>query len=189
MSNPRTACAAEDFIPENPEAQMLLSYWKGLNNGRSVPQKSQIVPRDLKQILPIMALFNVGEDGQPIFRLAGRDLVARRKSGDPTGKALSSFYTPDMHDMIGQIGQNVVEVPCGFSMYAKNLYTHGAWNSSYSMFLPLADDDGRIRYAIGLIAMVEEPFHYAIESDEHESIEIIDGGYLDLGFGLPANTA
>jgi hypothetical protein len=56
--------------------RMLFSYWDTLRGERTVPERSEIVPGDIRHILADTFILETGSDNSGIFRLAGTRVCA-----------------------------------------------------------------------------------------------------------------
>lgn len=54
-----------------------VGYWSRLRRGRAVPDQTDIDPRALKRVLPIVFLLDTRPDGRFVYRLAGTGLCER----------------------------------------------------------------------------------------------------------------
>src|SRR5882757_3298868 len=74
----------------------LLDLWRAKADGRPMPQRSAITPRDLKDILPNILLVERTERGPSRYRVR---LVGTRLTeiiGEGTGKMLDEVAPPDL---------------------------------------------------------------------------------------------
>jgi len=80
-----TAPTDADAIAE-PELRELYRYWSEKRAARAYPSRADIVPEEIKRLLPFVLLLDVLDGGRHFrFRLVGTDAA----SGiDPTGKLL-----------------------------------------------------------------------------------------------------
>lgn len=61
---------------KHPTSRLLFSYWDGLRGKRPAPDRSEIEPGEIRQLLPDMFILEVGRGRAAEFRLAGTRLCA-----------------------------------------------------------------------------------------------------------------
>ncbi len=58
----------------NPKTRALYHYWNGLRQGRDVPCRNDIEPRQIKNLLPDIFILEHFDNDHLVFRLAGTRL-------------------------------------------------------------------------------------------------------------------
>ncbi len=133
----------------------LLSYWQVKAEGRAAPERGEIDPIEIPQLLPILFLLDVGEEETPEegarFRLVGTALVAQ------AGRELKGTL---MH----QHGEPTVTDPCADAVgvcVREQRPVAGestpCWlkrpGDSEWVLLPLTDENGDVSTVLGAVSL------------------------------------
>ena len=135
-------------------AQALLNYWNELRGNRPAPKRSEIEPRDIKQILPHVFILERSDRWTYRFRLAGTGLCNvygmefRRHN-------MAALWQDDSQQEILKLLNDVT----GMGMIGRVEYTaETPDNRQVSMemvLLPLAQDNGAVTRVLGAAVPVD----------------------------------
>ncbi|MGF1631886.1 MAG: PAS domain-containing protein [Kiloniellaceae bacterium] len=132
-----------EVVGEPPLRELYL-YWFGKRGQRGFPARADIVPEEIKKLLPFIMLVDVLDDGRHFrFRLVGTDVAV---GIDPTGK-LQHEAVPDgiYHDHITALFRRGAAGPGALYSRSSYGYTDLPGPRSISrLFMPLAADGVRV---------------------------------------------
>lgn len=132
----------------NRGARTLYDYWREAKGGQEVPQRKNIQPRGLKDVLPwVFILERVDRELAP-FRLAGTG-ICDQYGQELSGTNFLSLWLGDCRRTVRSLLDNVVMMPSAafieFEAQAKN---QGRMAGEI-VLLPLADKNGEIHQVLG----------------------------------------
>lgn len=164
--------------------------WRDLlEQGKSIPAKSDLSMPKLAAILPNVIIFERLDDGNYTLRLVGTDVEAwmDRKI---TGSDPLSLVPEMQRSRVKAVYDNVINHPCGFYISEVLMLSRGKKARVTTLKLPLTDNQGVIRYFLAVYQFSDSTF---VDTDtnlavaEHHRVDHI--GYIDIGFGVPAPVA
>jgi len=127
------------------------AYWEGLRDDDVIPQRSQINPRGIEQVLSSTFLIERVAPGVARFRIAGMhfaDVMGMEVRGLP----ISSIFTPSAR---AELTQKLEQVFAGPAMMTLNVLAAAGLGrpalTARLLMLPLRDDAGQITMALGCI--------------------------------------
>lgn len=119
-----------------------LAYWHMKRGARSMPQKSDIVPGELKPILPNILLADAFEDGTRFrCRLVGTGIV-NAYGANMTGKYIGEVLSNVDDDFTLELYRTTCRER--LPVFSRGIYTAADKSSSLTvnrLLLPLSDDD------------------------------------------------
>lgn len=162
----------------DPSYEVLLNLWRTKAGSRNMPKRNDMTPRDLKDILRNILVFErVGSNPSRYrFRLVGTGLTGMSGGTDPTGRMLDETLPPEhlprwieCGDMILDGGQPLrflgrVQLPGRDYLDAENL------------FVPLANDNDVPTFVMGFCRYT--PRTSDAEDSWENQIASIPGGLL-----------
>jgi hypothetical protein len=128
----------------------LLNIWRAKAGNRTMPQRSEMTPRDLKDILPsIVIAERVKENPSSyMFRLIGTGLT--RVTGHVTGKTFEESVPPDLLPRWVECCDLILDggMPLRF-LGRVHLNGHEYLDAEH-LYVPLANQNGEPSYVMGL---------------------------------------
>lgn len=128
----------------------LLELWRARAGTRSMPLRSDITPRDLKNVLRnILVMERVSRDPSRYkFRLVGTAI--QRTVGDPTGKMIDEVVPPE--HLPRWVGCGDLILDGGLPMrFIGRVHLEGKeYLDAENLYVPLAGDKGEPTYVMGL---------------------------------------
>ena len=80
---------------QHPELVEFLAYWNTKRGGKKFPDRADIIPREIINILPQIILIDLGAGGrEPRIRLMGTEISEALGPGDHRGKLVSEVFPP-----------------------------------------------------------------------------------------------
>lgn len=124
-------------------ADWMLSYWRGKSRDGKLPGRADIDMVEIRpDALPDLYLLDVLRDGGRLrygYRLVGTRM-ADVAGGDPTGKIVDEFISPERVPEIHRWLDSVVADPVPWIYSAPIAFKHRDWKWSWRLALPLAAD-------------------------------------------------
>lgn len=134
----------------------LEAYWRGLRNGRVVPNRSDVDPRGISGSLEYAFILERIAPGMARFRLAGmhlNDLMGMEVRGMP----LTSFFVPDARRQVSDALEHVFEEPAIARFNLKAERGIGKPEAEAELIiLPLKSDLGDVSRALGCLVFKGE---------------------------------
>lgn len=127
------------------------AYWTALRQGGGIPERGQVDPRGLENLLPHTFVLERIAPSIARFRLAGQTLQ-RLAGADLRGMPLSVLFTPGTRNRIGKALQSVFDTPAVAELYL--LSEPRPASSAFEarmLLLPLKTDLGEISRALGVL--------------------------------------
>lgn len=133
------------------------AYWQALRQGDDVPNRSQVDPRGLENILSQTFIVERIAPGIARFRLAGQK-VNEMAGMEVRGMPLSAFFTPDARKQLSAAMEHMFEAPAivELSLQTESTRNHGA-REAHILLLPLRSDLGDISRALGVFVSEGNP--------------------------------
>lgn len=133
------------------------AYWTALRRGDDVPNRSQVDPRGLENILSQTFIVERIAPGIARFRLAGQQ-VNEMAGMEVRGMPLSAFFTPDARKQLGAAMEHMFETPSivELSLQTETTRTRGG-REAHMLLLPLRSDLGDISRALGVFVSEGNP--------------------------------
>ncbi len=133
------------------------AYWTALRRGDDVPNRSQVDPRGLENILSQTFIVERIAPGIARFRLAGQQ-VNEMAGMEVRGMPLSAFFTPDARKQLGAAMEHMFDTPAiiELTLQTETTRTRGA-REAHMLLLPLRSDLGDISRALGVFVSEGNP--------------------------------
>lgn len=127
------------------------AYWTALRQGSGIPERGQVDPRGLENLLPHTFVLERIAPSIARFRLAGQTLQ-RLAGTDLRGMPLSVLVTPDTRHRIGKDLQSLFDTPAvaEFSLISEARPAHTTFEARM-LLLPLKTELGEISRALGVL--------------------------------------
>ena len=98
--------------PDHPALVPIFALWNEKRANRSMPDRQDMTPRDMKAYLDQVQLYEVIDGGNDFrIRLMGSDFC-RTMGYDPTGQCVSQLTDPVLRERVHSAARRVVETGC-----------------------------------------------------------------------------
>jgi len=133
------------------------AYWTALRRGDDVPNRSQIDPRGLENILSQTFILERVAPGIARFRLAGQK-VNEMAGMEVRGMPITAFFTPDARKQMSAALEHMFEAPAvvEIEMQTEATRMRGPQNARM-LLLPLRSDLGDVSRALGVFVSEGNP--------------------------------
>lgn len=129
------------------------AYWEGLRDNGAIPQRDQISPRGIESALSSTFLIERVAPGIARFRIAGMEL-ADIMGMEARGMPISAFFTTEGRPVLATKLEQMFSDPAILTMdLAADAGLGRPALTARLLALPLRDDAGHIRLALGCIAL------------------------------------
>jgi hypothetical protein len=161
-----------------PFYEQFLSLWRSKAGTRSMPAKSEITPRDLKDFLCHIAIIQrVAENpSQYVWRVIGTKVAA--VTGHHTGKTLEETLPSEVLPRWIECGDLVLDGGQPLRFLGRVHLSGREYLAAENLLVPLANDEGKPTFVMGLCRYT--PRHYANEESWENQIASIPDGLLDF---------
>lgn len=169
--------------------EYFLDYWKGLKKGiGGVPLRSAVKPQDFAPQLPFYFLLERKSYFDVPFRLLGTGLDALLPTVK-TGMNFLDVYHEMLRPFYADYVRDLCEHPCGAYLLRTITLSDGSEMNMNSVSLPLADDDGDVRFIAGVADAPNAGQFVGLTVDKQRiASRVVDLKYIDIGFGVPTIT-
>lgn len=150
------------------------AYWTALRRGDDIPNRSQIDPRGLENILSQTFILERVAPGIARFRLAGQK-VNEMAGMEVRGMPITAFFTPDSRKQMSAALEHMFESPAiiEVDMQTEASRMRGR-REAKMLLLPLRSDLGDVSRALGVFVSEGNPTstsqRFAISSVEMRSV-------------------
>lgn len=152
-SEPKATAAQQlHLLPTNAR---FLAYWLSKLEAGRVPSKAAIDPTEMPRLLPDLVLYERLAPDAFRVRLAGTAVV-RRLGVDPTGGNVLDLLHEGSRRSVACALNRILEQPCGHVSRVRDRYPSGRQAVVEVLRLPMAGDDGEIRFIISSTAETSE---------------------------------
>ncbi len=143
-------------VPVSPLRQAE-AYWTALRRGDDVPNRSQIDPRGLENILSQTFILERVAPGIARFRLAGQK-VNEMAGMEVRGMPITAFFTPDARKQMSAALEHMFEAPAivEIEMQTEASRMRGR-REARMLLLPLRSDLGDVSRALGVFVSEGNP--------------------------------
>jgi len=127
---------------QHPDLRRLLSYWKRKAGARAMPERGELLPRDMKSYLRYLHMYDVIDGGADFrIRLFGTSLVLDF-GFDPTGRLVSEFPDPDAGERLTTLLHRVTRSRAPVRFTAESaLPVRCAHSGVEALWLPLGSEE------------------------------------------------
>ena len=153
----------------------LFHYWNRLRDGRPAPQRTEIEPADIKNLLADTFILELDTRGGPVFRLAGTRLCATY-GRELKGYAFASMWTPRDQKTVARLSNNAFHDKNVVSMSFRAVSETQREHPFELLLLPLDGGRDSLR-ALGIVSAKERPFWMGadpIRENVLQSVRVID---------------
>ncbi|MEP4038755.1 PAS domain-containing protein [Pseudophaeobacter sp.] len=150
------------------------AYWTALRRGDDIPNRSQIDPRGLENILSQTFILERVAPGIARFRLAGQK-VNEMAGMEVRGMPITAFFTPDARKQMSAALEHMFEAPAivEIEMQTEGSRLRGR-REARMLLLPLRSDLGDVSRALGVFVSEGNPTNtsqrFAISSIEMRAV-------------------
>lgn len=141
----------------HPTVHALFNYWNRQRDGSAAPERADIHPGDIREILPEVFLLERSADGRFYYRLAGTLLCQNARRELKGQRPLAHFTDLDRRKMQIALTQ-VAEKGLIFKADTLGISAKGRSVEQQWIVLPLRKGDGPFARLIGACVTLEEPF-------------------------------
>jgi len=138
-------------VMDHPNTQALYRYWNELRGDRDAPSRSEIDPRRIAGALETMFIFELLDDGQLRFRLAGTALC-EMLGMEARGLMAEAMMAPDHGAHIADLGARVLGAPGVGVMRVRALDGAGTDWAGELLLLPLRSELGEMTRLMGCLS-------------------------------------
>ncbi|MCD9147845.1 PAS domain-containing protein [Pseudophaeobacter flagellatus] len=133
------------------------AYWTALQRGDDIPNRSQIDPRGLENILSQTFILERVAPGVARFRLAGQK-VNEMAGMEVRGMPITAFFTPDARKQMSAALEHMFEAPAivEIEMQTEGSRLRGR-REARMLLLPLRSDLGDVSRALGVFVSEGNP--------------------------------
>lgn len=138
------------FVGPHPKAARLLEAWNGWRGDRSVPDRADVDPVDIPDLLPNLILLDVeGDDFR--FRLVGEQ-VASRYGGRLKGRLISDVMSgPGLDETLYEHRRCAEDRRAVIVSQERELATADDRRAYMRLILPLGNDGPRASHIVGVM--------------------------------------
>lgn len=147
-------CKADDVLMTNPTAlQELEGYWRSLPKVQGVPERKNVDPSAMGNLLEDSFILERVAPGVARVRVAGRN-IGKLIGVEPRGLPVTSFFTPESRTAISGYlemvfnGPKILEIPLASPRSTGKPALDGK-----ILLLPLRDDHGHVNRVLGVLVM------------------------------------
>jgi hypothetical protein len=128
----------------------LLGLWRTKASGRPMPRRSDFTPRDLKDVLRNIVIFERSERNPPHYRvrLVGTGLT--ELAGDRTGKMIDEVVPPDHAARWVECFELILAVGQPLHFLGRVHLKGREYLDAENLFVPLADGNDEPTFVMGL---------------------------------------
>ncbi|EBA17949.1 hypothetical protein RSK20926_19462 [Roseobacter sp. SK209-2-6] len=153
------------------------AYWTALRRGDDIPNRSQIDPRGLENILSQTFILERVAPGIARFRLAGQK-VNEMAGMEVRGMPITAFFTPDARKQMSAALEHMFEAP---AIIEVEMQTEGSRirtpQEARMLLLPLRSDLGDVSRALGIFVSEGNPVgtsqRFSISSIEMRAVNSV----------------
>jgi len=131
-----------------PQTRALYYYWSGLKQGRLVPGREDIAPRQIKTILPNLFILERFDSNHFVFRLAGTAICERYGREFRAHNFLTLWRGEDRLQMRAHINDVITQQSPGFTTCRAETIDRFSVDAELLM-LPLMDKFGAVTLILG----------------------------------------
>ena len=141
------------------EIERVRTYWESKLAGRTMPQRKDIAPSELRDLLPIIQIYDVLDGGTSYrVRLLGTRIAAAFDE-EPTGRTFDAADGSLLVDRMRQVLSHVAHRHA--PVIARAARTAIANRSSFaveSIFLPLSEDGENVTAVLAATVFDKQPY-------------------------------
>lgn len=163
------------------------AYWTALRNGRDVPDRSDIDPRGLENLLPYTFVLERIAPGISRFRVAGQHLQ-QLANLEVRGMPISAFMTAASRAGFQTTMETVYDKPAVAEL-SLTLHIGGRLSEARMILLPLRSDKGEVSRALGVLVAEDTggstPCRFEIASTQLRAVDGSESLTLDANPIVP----
>lgn len=178
-----TSCKITDQV-HNPALKPLCEFWDEVRGDRLLPSTSDIDPSQIAYILKDIAILDVIDPMNILYRLAGTG-IAERMGEDPTGNNLIEMTAPETRAMVSKILHLIVSHPVGAIATYENIYSTGKRSLVESLYLPLQKAEGQSDRIVSVHSREKTVTYEDEQAHSTVAAKIRELEWIDLGAGTP----
>ncbi len=184
------AYGADESTPKTGFAagEKLLAYYLSLPRHieGGVPLRSDINPVQIKEILPHLHLSEWQPPDRLIVRLRGTALDGQFQDPKEGDNMLDVVHGDDHVGYCNALNK-VFSLPCGVLLDRRIPDEFGGLAPFHMLALPLADNEGRVRFMVGASAIEGVPLWSFLQKAPFTVTDarLTEAHYIDIGFGVP----
>lgn len=178
-----TSCKIADQV-HNQALKPLCEFWDEVRGDRLLPSTGDIDPSQIAYILKDIAILDVIDPMNILYRLAGTG-IAERMGEDPTGNNLIEMTAPETRAMVSKILYMIVSHPVGAIATYENVYSTGKRSVVESLYLPLQKAEGQSDRIVSVHSREKTVTYEDEQAHSTVAAKILELKWIDLGAGIP----
>ncbi|GEQ98278.1 hypothetical protein JCM17844_19150 [Iodidimonas gelatinilytica] len=164
---------------------ILFNYWMSLRGADGqIPQKSHLNPVKFKAVLPDVSILERTGKENYTYRLIGSDILQRFTTLS-SGINLFDRLDPNSATFISDWLEAIFHLPCAAHCHYVARYPTGLKRNMSSLYLPLADKDGTLRFLLAYHRATALEGYSATVHESNIEMEQMIVTPIDLGSGVP----
>ena len=179
----KTAEEIDDLLT-HPSHKGLFEFWNKAREQNLIPTATQIDPAGIPHLLKDIAIFDVLDNTEVRYRLAGTS-VAERMGIDPTGQNVIEMVRPDNREFVSGLFGAIINQPVGLLVEYENVYQRGKRTVVNSLYLPLGRTDSTSPRILSTHVQRETIAYEEAQSSTSIATEITKIIWIDIGAGVP----
>jgi len=176
-----------DDLLTHPSQKGLFEFWNKAREENLIPTTTQIDPASIPHLLKDIAIFDVLNNTEVLYRLAGTS-VAERMGFDPTGENVIEMISPDNREFVSGLFEAIINQPAGLLVEYENVYQRGKRTVVESLYLPLGKTEGTSPRILTTHLQRETIAYAEAQSSNSIATEITKVVWIDIGAGVPTLT-
>lgn len=185
--NPKSTSGKITDQVNNPALKPLCEFWDEVRGDRLLPNTGDIDPSQIAYILKDIAILDVIDPTNILYRLAGTG-IAERMGEDPTGNNLIEMTAPDTRAIVSKILHLIVSHPVGAIASYENVYNTGKRAVVESLYLPLQRTKDQSDRIVSVHSREKTVTYQDEQSHSTVAAKIRELKWIDLGAGIPDET-
>lgn len=155
---------------KHPTSRALYDYWNALRGKRSSPQRAEIEPHALKDILSEVFILEREDALTYRFRLAGTDICALYGQ-ELRSRNLLDYWSREQRESIESLLYSVTEDAAAAVLGVDAEIEAGESVGLELLLLPLRTEDAKITRVLGSAALVARPSWFGLEPVVKQSVK------------------
>lgn len=142
---------------QHATSNQLFKYWNEVRNGRFAPNRFEIEPSRIAEILPDVFILECPDNATYRFRLAGTRICATM-GHELRGVNLLDYWTPNEREAVQNLLHNVAQDGAG-AVIAFECHNANMDSVAFELFvLPLVHGDGTVTRMLGSLCALEQQY-------------------------------
>ena len=183
IKSAKTPSEIDDALT-HPSQKALFEFWNETREQNLTPPTTQIDPSRIPHLLKDIAIFDVLDKTEVLYRLAGTS-VAERMGIDPTGQNVIEMLSPENRQFISELFEAIVNQPVSILVEYENIYQGGKRTVVESLYLPLGKTEGTSPRILSTHLQRETIAYEDAQPSTTIGTAIKKIVWIDIGAGIP----